>query len=370
MEPLSNRLCASPTPQAAASTVLENSRLSPAADAILAREGVYGLGEAYVRGEWQHTHLDAFMHELFSSPPQNLCRSRVRLLWYHLRERVSNMQRGRRAFEVARRHYDLGNDLFAAMLDETMSYTSGCWRGVDDLNSAQENKLRLLCDKLGLERGMRVLDIGCGWGNFARYAAEQYGAVVVGVTVSEQQVMLARQRCRGLPVEIRLADYATLNERFDAVASIEMIEAVGRKNLHKLFATVQRCLHPGGWFALQAISADTFSRTSPPAIDQFVLWLLHRIFPNGYVPKLGELMLPVQHGFVVEHLENFAEDYDLTLQAWLRNFERGWPQLRDRHGDGRYGDQFARMWRFYLCGCMAAFRTGRAQLYQILYQRR
>jgi cyclopropane-fatty-acyl-phospholipid synthase len=209
---------------------------------------------------------------------------------------------------------------------------------------------------------MRVLDIGCGWGNFAHYAATNYGVAVVGLTVSKEQAALARQRCAGLDVEILLQDYRTFHGEFDRVVSIEMIEAVGRKNMTGFFDMVRRCLRKGGLFALQAISAETFSWSSSVTLDQYVLWLQKRIFPNGYLPNIRHLTRPSVAGMVIEDLHNFSYDYALTLEAWHERFESAWAQLAPT-----YGEPFRRMWQYYLQGCEALFRERMVQLYQIVY---
>jgi cyclopropane-fatty-acyl-phospholipid synthase len=325
------------------------------------REGVLGLGEAFVSGEWDMPDLTGFLYQIFTAPPL-LSRFNPRILAHLARELLLNPQRGKGAFEVARRHYDLGNDLFTVMLDRSMTYTCGYWPNASDLHSAQEAKLRLVCEKMQLAPGMKVLDIGCGWGNFAEYAASRYGVSVTGLTVSEEQAQLARERCKGLPVEILLCDYADFHGSFDRVVSIEMIEAVGRKNIGHFFEVVRRCLADNGLFLLQAISSDTFSKHSRSTLDQYIVWIVKYIFPNGYLPRMNELAEPARGRFVMEDLHNFSADYEKTLAAWLANFETGWSELA-----ARYGDEFRRIWRFYLCGCAALFRARQVQLYQIVY---
>ena len=236
------------------------------------------------------------------------------------------------------------------------------WKGAENLGQAQQNKIDLLCRKLMLTPGMRVLDIGCGWGNFAHYAASKYGVSVVGLTVSQEQARLARERCKGLPVEIVLEDYRNFSGQFDRVVSIEMIEAVGRKNMRGFFDMARRCLAPRGLFALQVIAAEIFTRKSSPILDQYILWLQKRIFPNGYLPNLAHLSAPDVEGFVIEDLQNFSVDYAQTLRAWSERFQAAWPTLSPQ-----YGEPFRRMWMYYLHGCEAMFRTRLVQLYQVIY---
>jgi len=332
----------------------------------LKRGGLYELGESYMRGEWDVHGLSELMRLVFTqSPliPVRYSKLDARFVSFLCADRLRNRQINQGAFEVARGHYDLGNDLFSAMLDrETITYTCGYWRNAQTLEQAQVAKIDLLCRKLHLRPGMRVLDIGCGWGNFAHYAAKHYGVSVVGLTVSKEQAALARERCAGLDVEILLQDYRTFSGQFDRVVSIEMIEAVGRKNMAGFFAMVRGCLRKGGLFALQAISAETFSWSSSVPLDQYVLWLQKRIFPNGYLPNIRHLTQPSVFGMVIEDLHNFSYDYALTLEAWHERFESAWPQLAPA-----YGEPFRRMWRYYLQGCEALFRERMVQLYQIVY---
>jgi cyclopropane-fatty-acyl-phospholipid synthase len=329
----------------------------------VAREGIFGLGEAYLEDLWTTDRLDEVLYRAFTDPAASpSATARAKWVLTVVEQGLFNRQLGRRAFNIGIRHYDLGNDLFRCMLDESMTYTCGYWANARTLNEAQEAKLDLVCRKLMLRPGLHVLDIGCGWGNFARYAAERYGVRVTGITVSRQQAHVARERCAGLPVEIRLQDYREVSETFDRIASIEMIEAVGRKNIPTFYRVVDRCLKHDGFFVLQAISANTLSRSSDWRLDQFVLWLLKYIFPDGYLPKQSELAGLEGTSLRIEDRQSFGHDYDRTLLAWADNFNAGWDQLRNQ-----YDDVFWRRWNFYLHGCAAAFRARLINLYQIVY---
>jgi cyclopropane-fatty-acyl-phospholipid synthase len=332
------------------------------------RGGLYELGESYMRGAWETNDLFQLMLQLVTGHPGSpvtFQKFSPRLIGALIKDRVMNLQVGKRAFEVGERHYDLGNDLFSKMLDaSSMSYTCGYWKSARSLDEAQVDKIDLLCKKLKLKPGMRVLDIGCGWANFAYHAARNYGVSVVGLTVSKEQAALGRERCQGLPVEILIQDYQTFSGSFDRVVSIEMIEAVGRKNIPTFFAMVERCLKDKGLFALQVISAETFSLRSNAALDQFIMWLQHRIFPNGWIPSFPSIIDPARGNLVVEDLHNFSADYATTLQAWASNFEEAWPSLR-----AKYGEEFRRMWLYYLHGCQALFTARMVQLYQVVYSK-
>lgn len=333
---------------------------------IFKDQGLFGLGEAYIEGRFEVGDLSNFLYNIITSEIASKKRLRTKMVAYAFKEKFFNSQIGKKAFEVGERHYDLGNDLFSRMLDgTTMSYTSACWDNARNLDEAQVAKLRLSCEKLKLQPGMRVLDIGCGWGNWAEYAAKNYGISVVGLTISKEQAILARERCAGLPVEIVLEDYKNFRGTFDRVVSIEMIEAVGKKNLPGFYSMIERCLKPGGLFFLQVISTESFSPYSLPVVDQYVVWLLKHIFPNGYLPKMSELTNPARDRFTIEEMYNAPEDYEKTLHAWDLNFERNWPELR-----GQYGERFRRMWKYYLNGCEAMFRARYSGLYRIVYRKR
>ncbi len=317
-------------------------------------QGTLGLGEAYMDGWWEAARLDQFFHRVIAARLDREIRPPSVLLT-HLRARVLNLQTQARAWHVGRAHYDLGNDLYRAMLDRRMAYSCGYWaEGARTLDEAQEAKLDLICRKLGLRPGQRVLDIGCGWGSFARFAAQRYEVQVVGVTVSQRQLELAQRLCAGLPVELRLADYRDLEGQFDHVVSVGMFEHVGHKNHRTYFEVVRRLLKPQGLFLLHTIGDVVSNAGTDPWIERY-------IFPNGDIPSLTQIADATEDLFVIEDVHNFGADYDRTLMAWLENFDRAWPDLK-----GRYDERFRRMWRFYLCACAGSFRARQLQLYQIV----
>ena len=319
--------------------------------------GFSGVRDAYIEGWWETDRLDEVTSRILSCDAQLPYASRLSLALAAVAGRLANLQSLRRANQV-RAHYDLGDDLFQVMLDSRMVYSCGYWRQATTLDEAQEAKLDLVCRKLGLQPHMRVLDIGCGWGGFARYAAERYGVSVVGLTVSRDQARLAAEICAGLPVEIRLADYRTLDaarETFDAIASIGMFEHVGYKNYRQYMALVASLLRPGGLFLLQTIGGN-LSRTS------FDPWMSRNIFPNAHLPSVRQIGGASEGLLVVEDWHNFGPDYDRTLMAWHANFERAWPSLRER-----YGERFHRLWSCYLLTCAGSFRARVNQLWQIVF---
>ncbi|EKE87567.1 cyclopropane fatty acyl phospholipid synthase [Idiomarina xiamenensis] len=313
--------------------------------------GNLGLGESYMDGQWRAERLDMFFARLLRARIQDQVKP-TRLLWHALKSRLFNLQNIKRAWEVGRHHYDLGNRLYQAMLDPLMVYTCGYWRNADDLATAQRHKLELSCQKLGLKPGMKVLDIGCGWGSFMQYAAENYQVECVGVTVSKAQVELGQQRCQGLPVKFLLQDYRDLQGQFDRIISLGMFEHVGSKNYADYMRVAKRCLTDDGLFLLHTIGKHGNSGGTDP-------WISRYIFPNGEIPTLESMSPSLEDNFVVEDLHNFGADYDKTLMAWLSNFEHAWPQLKSD-----YDERFYRMWRYYLCSCAGAFRARDVQLWQ------
>ncbi len=321
------------------------------------RDGSIGLGEAYMDGWWDAEALDECLTRIIVGGLKEKVQQNPVVLAYLVASRLLNMQSRARAFEVGRRHYDIGNDLYEAMLDSRMVYTCGYWRDADDLDAAQEAKLDLVCRKIGARPGMRILELGCGWGSFARFAAERYDAEVTGLTVSREQVTLARERCAGLPVDIRLEDYRDARGQYDAVVSIGIMEHVGYKNHRTYMEVVDRCLSPGGVAFVHTIGGNE-SRT---LIDP---WIHKYIFPNALLPTVSQLAVAMEGLFVLEDLHNFGPDYDHTCMAWYERFERAWPEL-----SAHYDERFHRMWRYYLLQCAAGFRCRYIQLYQLVMTR-
>jgi len=319
-------------------------------------QGSLGLGEAYMDGGWDADSLDGLLFRLLSARIDRRVRG-VRDLADGLRAWLVNLQRRTRSFEVGRRHYDLGNDLYRAMLGARMVYSCGYWREAQTLDAAQEAKLDLICRKLQLRPGLRLLDIGCGWGELLKFAAERYGIAGVGITVSQRQAEYARELCAGLPIEIRLQDYRDVHERFDRIASVGMFEHVGAKNYARFFDVARRCLADDGpdqgLFLLHTIASNVSVTHTDPWIDRY-------IFPNSMLPSAAQMARGCEGRFVLEDWHGFGPDYDRTLQAWRGNVEAAWPSLPD------YDERFRRMWRFYLSASMALFRARRAQLWQLV----
>lgn len=318
------------------------------------KNGSLGLGESYMHNWWDCDRLDQFFERVCSAKLENKIQANKWLMLKLALLKFINLQTKTRAFEVGRKHYDLGNLLFQNMLDSNMVYTCAYWKDANDLDTAQINKLELSCRKLYLQPGMRVLDIGCGFGSFAKYAAKHYGVSVVGVTVSKEQCEYAQESCSGLPVDIRLQDYRDVNEKFDRIVSLGMFEHVGHLNYKTYMQVAHRCLKDNGLFLLHTIGSDT----STVSCDE---WIQKYIFPNGHLPSIAQIGKSIEGLFVMEDWHNFGADYDKTLMAWHANFEKNWPVLRDT-----YDEVFYRQWRYYLLACAGMFRARTAQLWQIV----
>lgn len=318
------------------------------------RHGSLGLGEAYMEGWWDAEQLDEFFHRILRANLERKAVQSLFLRWNSLKSLVTNPQRTSKAFEVGEQHYDIGNDLYEIMLDSRMVYTCGYWNGADNLEDAQINKLDKVCGILDLKSGDRVLDMGCGWGSFAKYAAEEYGAEVVGITVSKEQALLARERCAGLPVEIRLEDYRSIHEPFDHIISLGMFEHVGVKNYRTYMQTVNRCLADDGIFVLHTIGGNISVRNTDPWIEKY-------IFPNSMIPSIRQIGLAIEELFVMEDWSNHGSDYDRTLMAWYRNFKEGWDKLKQNYSEILY-----RMWKYYLLSSAGSFRARKNNQWQIV----
>ncbi|MGE0358437.1 MAG: cyclopropane fatty acyl phospholipid synthase [Burkholderiales bacterium] len=319
-----------------------------------------GLGESYVEEKWECERIDELACRLLRADldgrPHGL--SRLRLWTDVLRAKLVNLQSRRRAFQVGERHYDIGDEVFEAMLDANMVYSCAYWDRAVSLDDAQLRKLDMICRKLELKPGEHLLDIGCGWGALAAYAARHFGVKVTGVTVSRNQEKAARERCAGLPVEIALMDYRDLSGSFDKVVSVGMFEHVGARNYRAFLQVVDRVLERDGLFLLHTIGSHVTLKATDAWIDRY-------IFPNGAIPSAPQLTAALEGLFLVEDWHNFGPDYDRTLMAWHANFERAWPRLA-----GKYPERFRRMWRYYLLSCAGYFRSRQGQLWQLVLARR
>lgn len=318
--------------------------------------GSLGFAESYMDGCWDCPRLDEMFTRLLQARlNRNLIgiarlKAIIRAYWHVL----VNLQKSSRAFEVGEVHYDIGNDLYQRMLDPTMSYSCGYWAAADDLATAQRHKLELICRKLELKPGMSLLDIGCGWGGLAEYAARYYHVHVTGITISREQKKLAEERVAGLPVEIQLKDYRELDGQFDRVVSVGMFEHVGHKNYRRYFEIVRSVLKSDGLFLLHTIGEERTTYVTDPFMHKY-------IFPNGKVASRKHVCDAMLGVLRLEDWHNFGPDYDRTLMVWAANFENAWPELQEK-----YSGRFYRMWRYYLYASAGFFRSRFGQLWQLV----
>ncbi len=329
------------------------------------RTGLIGFAEAHMDGRVETPDLPRLLRwglanqaSWFDHPLARLT-TPARALWQKIRP-----ERRHHRVRTINDHYNLGNDFYQAWLDESMTYSSARFANPDQsLFEAQRNKYRSIADHAGLQPGMRVLEIGCGWGGFAHYAATERDCEVVGITVAEEHANFARKRMAdaGLTdkVEIAISDFRDVTGEFDAIVSIEMIESVDESHWSPLFATMARSLRPGGLAALQVITIVESEweryRSRADFIQQY-------IFPGGQLPAPKVLRrLAAESGLQVEQVETFGLDYAHTLLRWRERFEAEWPRLRVEHG---LDERFYRMWNLYLALCEAGFRMGRINVEQ------
>ena len=316
--------------------------------------GSIGLGETYMDKWWDCERLDEFFFRVLKANLENEIKRNPKVIAESFLTKIFNRQTQSHSFTNAQKHYDIGNDLFSKMLDKRLVYTCAYWKNATTLDEAQENKLDLVCRKLGLQEGMNVADIGCGWGPFAKFAAEKYKVNVTAITVSKEQVELGKKLCAGLPVEIKLMDYRDLKGKFDRIASIGCMEHIGQKNHREFIEVANRCLPDDGLFLLHTIG-NSVTRTHPDP------WLAKYIFPNYLVPSIRHIAKAIEGIFVMEDWQNIGTDYVKTLMAWHENFINSYEDLKDK-----YDERFYRMWNYYLLLSAGSFKSKRNLLWQVV----
>ena len=337
----------------------------------LVREGYLGFCEAYMDGAWSSPDLQAFMDLLNAGnddmyngyPGQWLVQSYEKLRFWMQRNHKTQARKN------ISYHYDLGNNFYETWLDDTMTYSSALFEDgpQQSLEAAQTAKYASMVDQMGAQPGDHVLEIGCGWGGFAEYAAKERGLKVTGLTISEEQFNYAKQRIEGAGlsgrVEFKLQDYRDERGSYDGIASIEMFEAVGEKYWPAYFQTVKERLKPGKSATLQIITVhDARWEVYRNEVD----FIQKYIFPGGMLPSPRVLRQQVEKaGLGVERSIEFGSSYDLTLRRWYETFNEKWDQIAAMGFDTR----FRRMWNFYLTSCAAAFDSGNCDVTQITVRR-
>ena len=319
--------------------------------------GALALGESYMDGWWECEAIDQFINRLLRIGLDTKTRTTKHLVWNAIKARIMNQQRKSKAYIIGERHYDIGNDLYKNMLDKRMNYSCGYWKDAKVLDEAQEAKLDLICRKLKLKPGITILDIGCGWGSLAKFAAEKYQVKVIGITVSKEQVELARKLCAGFDIEIRLQDYRNLKEKFDCVVSVGMFEHVGYKNYERFMKVVDHCLRDNGLFLLHTIGGNKSVKNVNP-------WTEKYIFPNSMLPSASQITKAAEGIFALRDWHNFGTYYDKTLMAWHKNFNENWDKIKTH-----YNERFHRMWNYYLLSSAGSFRAHKEQLWQIVFSK-
>ena len=339
--------------------------------ARLIREGDLGFCDAYLDGDWSTPDLQAFMDLVHDGnetiydgfPGMGLVRSFEKLRFWLQR---NSKQQARKNISY---HYDLGNDFYRLWLDETMTYSSALFDkdAQQSLEAAQTAKYKSMVDQMGVKPGDHVLEIGCGWGGFAEYAAKERGLRVTALTISEEQFKYAKERIEnaGLSdlVDFKLQDYRDERGLYDGIVSIEMFEAVGEKYWPVYFDTVRNRLKPGATATLQIITVD---HARWDVYKRGVDFIQKYIFPGGMLPSPKVLREQVERaGLVVERSIEFGKSYDITLRRWHEAFNEKWDQIKALGFDER----FRRMWNFYLTSCAATFDSGNCDVTQITIKR-
>lgn len=318
------------------------------------QKGSLGLGESYMEGWWDCEALDKFFERVLKEELEKKVKSNFSILGQVLKAKLLNQQTKVKSKNAISRHYDVGNDLYEKMLDPYMMYTCGFWENAQSLEEAQQNKMELICQKLKLKPDMEVLDIGCGWGGFAAYAAKNHNVKVTGITISKEQAKLAKKRCKNFSVDIKLIDYRDVKGEFDRILSIGMMEHVGYKNYEEYMEIAFRLLKPNGINLIHSIGSNETNISTDPWIDKY-------IFSKSLIPSMAQLSAAMEPYFVLEDLHNFGLHYDRTLMEWLNNFKASWPEIQNN-----YDEQFYRMWVYYLSSCSASFRVRKNNLWQLV----
>ncbi|NOX66605.1 MAG: cyclopropane fatty acyl phospholipid synthase [Chlorobi bacterium] len=320
-------------------------------------ESALGFGESYMDGWWDCEAIDQLIDRILRADLEYAIKGDLKIVLFLLKTKLFNLQNKKHAFEVGQKHYDISNKLYSAMLDKRMNYTCGYWKNADNLDDAQEAKLDLVCKKIGLKPGMKVLELGCGFGSFAGYAAEKYGVSVTGVTVSKRQAEYGNERYKNLPVELKLMDYRDVEGEYDRVISIGIMEHIGYRNYETYMKVVDKTLKKGGLAFIHTIGRNDSSTTANA-------WITKYIFPNGVLPSIEQLAKAMDQYFVIEDLHNFGPDYDKTLLAWYENFENAWDNLKSD-----FDERFRRMWHYYLLSAAGGFRARQTQLWHFVMTR-
>jgi cyclopropane-fatty-acyl-phospholipid synthase len=316
-----------------------------------------GLAESYMDGWWDCEAIDVMLTKLLTINVLDILKPSPALAFHVAQSILRNNQTKKRAASNAKHHYNIGNDLYIRMLDKNMAYSCGYWAKAKTLDEAQEAKFDLIARKLQLEPGMRLLDIGSGWGGFLRYVTKKYKLSAVGISPADNQIELARANSQGYDIEFIQQDYRDLTGTFDRITSIGMMEHVGPKNYSAFFAKCDELLSPDGMMLHHTIASNVTKQVTDPFFDRY-------IFPGGVLPSLAQIARASEKKFIIEDVHNFGPDYDKTLMHWYVNINNVWDEIP------QYDERFRRMWNYYLLASAAGFRSGDLQLLQNVFHRK
>jgi cyclopropane-fatty-acyl-phospholipid synthase len=314
-----------------------------------------GLAEAYMDGWWDVESIDQFLTKLLEINVLDKVPFSISLVGHAVKSTVLNRQTKAKAAANAKHHYNIGNDLYTRMLDKEMAYSCGYWKSAKTLDQAQIAKFDLICRKLELKPGMKLLDIGCGWGGLLRYAAKNYGIIGTGISPADNQIELARAKNGKLKIEYLQMDYRDLSGKFDRIVSVGMMEHVGPKNLETFFNKCISLLAPDGMMLHHTIASNETKQVTDPFFDRY-------IFPGGVLPSLAQISKAVEKKVIIEDVHNFGPDYEKTLLAWYANINKKWREIPN------YDERFRRMWNYYLLSSAAGFRARHIQLLQVVFR--
>jgi cyclopropane-fatty-acyl-phospholipid synthase len=314
-----------------------------------------GLAEAYMDGWWDVESIDQFLTKLLEINVLDKAPFSISLVGHAVKSTVLNRQTKAKAAANAKHHYNIGNDLYTRMLDKEMAYSCGYWKSAKTLDQAQIAKFDLICRKLELKPGMKLLDIGCGWGGLLRYAAKNYGIIGTGISPADNQIELARAKNGKLKIEYLQMDYRDLSGKFDRIVSVGMMEHVGPKNLETFFNKCISLLAPDGMMLHHTIASNETKQVTDPFFDRY-------IFPGGVLPSLAQISKAVEKKVIIEDVHNFGPDYEKTLLAWHARINKRWSEIPN------YDERFRRMWNYYLLSSAAGFRARHIQLLQVVFR--
>ena len=319
-------------------------------------QGSLGLGEAYLRGWWTCKDLEELSYRMIRSRLYKTSLLLPQPIVANLLHATVNQQSKKKSLRVAVQHYSLGNDVFLDFLGRHHLYSCGYFKGTDDLDTAQRQKLEKVCALLDLRPGDRVLDVGGGWGEFARHAATERGCVVTSINIADEQIKFAKEYCKDTSVEIRLCDYRDITGRFDKIVVMAMLTHVGYKNYRTFMEIMDRCLEPGGLCWSNPWAGTNHARIAS-RINRY-------IFPGGIVPSLEQFDAAVAGLFTRQVLDEFGSSYVHTLRAWNRNFARTWPTHRHR-----YDERMRLMFEYFFQTVAGAFRAGYLLHWHLLFRK-